>query len=60
MIVYDLEFAHIKGCLQYLNGYSHARIKLLELLLSRYEDAIQDLYVMDNVFFNHRLKQRSI
>jgi len=40
MLVYDLEFDQIKDCLSSLNGYSDANIKLLEILLNRYEDVI--------------------
>jgi len=52
MLVYDLEFDQIKDCLSSLNGYSDANIKLLEILLNRYEDVIQDLYAIDGEFFS--------
>jgi hypothetical protein len=56
MLVYDLEFDQIKDCLSSLNGYSDANIKLLEILLNRYEDVIQDLYAIDDVFFHSSLE----
>jgi len=56
MLVYDLEFDQIKDCLSSLNGYSDANIKLLEILLNRYEDVIQDLYAIDGEFFQSSLE----
>jgi cobalamin biosynthesis Co2+ chelatase CbiK len=56
MLVYDLEFAQIKDCLNSLNGYSDANIKLLEILLNRYEEVIQDLYAIDGDFFQSSLE----
>ena len=56
MLVYDLEFAQIKDCLSSLSGYSDANMKLLEILLNRYEDVIQDLCAVNDDFFQSSLE----